>query len=314
MTSLPTAAIAVTTCGACASPRTAPYAHVLDVEYFTSDRQFTYVVCETCGALSLDDPPVDQLAVIYPPNYYSFQPDGKSLGLRIKDALDRRLFRDCLNKLPDQPLAVLDVGGGSGHQLTLIRELDPRIQKTVVADLDVRAESLARAAGHNYFQGRIENYQPEMQFDLILALNLIEHVARPLEVLTKLKDCLSDSGMVLIKTPNIDSLDHRLFRNKNWGGYHCPRHWVLFNRESFVTIATKAGLRVSHFAYTQGAPFWAVSILASLQRRKLIRLDSSHPAYQHPLYRVLTLLFAAGDFLRRPFAKTSQMFVILVRD
>jgi hypothetical protein len=75
-------------------------------------------------------------------------------------------------------------------------------------------------------------------------------------------------------------------------------------------MATKAGLRAGHFAYTQGAPFWAVSILAA---KEVDPLDASHPAYRHPLYPVLTLLFAACDFLRRPFAKTSQMFVILVR-
>ena len=119
--------------------------------------------------------------------------------------------------------------------------------------------------------------------------------------------------MVLIKTPNIDSLDYRWFQHRNWGGFHCPRHWVLFQRESFLSLATKAGLSVSRFAYTQGAPFWAVSVLAALQERQLIRLGANRPAYQHPLYRVLTLLFAAFDFLRRPLAKTSQMFVILVR-
>ena len=110
-----------------------------------------------------------------------------------------------------------------------------------------------------YFLGRIEEYQPDTEFDLILALNLIEHVANPLEVMTKLKDCLSTPGMVLVKTPNIDSLDHRLFRHKNWGGYHCPRHWTLFDRESFLNLASEAGLRVTYFAYTQGAPFWAWS-------------------------------------------------------
>ena len=299
-------------CAACASSETQPYAQARDVEYFTSARQFTYVRCANCGALSLVNPPIDELALIYPSNYYSFQPTDNSLGLRIKDALDRRLFRRCLKQLPDRPLALMDVGGGSGHQLTLIRDLDVRVQKTLIADLDVKAESLARAAGHSYFLGRIEEYQPDTEFDLILALNLIEHVANPLEVMTKLKDCLSPPGMVLVKTPNIDSLDHRLFRHKNWGGYHCPRHWTLFDRESFLKLASEAGLRVTYFAYTQGAPFWALSILAAL-KGKLYHGDPRHPTYQHPLYPALTLLFAAGDFLRRPFAKTSQMFVILMR-
>lgn len=298
-------------CGACHSLQTFPYAQVRDVEYFTSDQDFTYLLCDDCGAVSLRNPPIDQLSVIYPPNYYSFQPTEKNLGLKIKDALDRRLFRRCLNQLPQRPLAVMDVGGGAGHQLTLLREVDARVQKTVVVDLDAKAEALARAAGHDYFHGRIEEYRPENKFDLILALNLIEHVAHPLQVLRQLKNCLSESGLVLIKTPNIDSWDQQLFRDKNWGGFHCPRHWVLFDRESFLAMAAKAGLGARSFAHTQGAPFWAVSLLAALRNKKLVRLDANRPAYQHPLYKIFTLFFAALDFLRRPFAKTSQMFVIL---
>jgi 2-polyprenyl-3-methyl-5-hydroxy-6-metoxy-1,4-benzoquinol methylase len=298
-------------CLACGSAEATSYAQVQDVEYFTSNKFFTYVSCPACGAVSLAQPPVEKLAEIYPGNYYSFQPFEKSIGTRIKDALDRRLFRRCLQEFPDRPLAVMDVGGGSGHQLTLIRGLDARVQKTVVVDLDATARSLALAAGHSFFHGRIEDYEPDGKFDLIIALNLIEHVADPLGVLSKLKDSLSPSGMVIIKTPNIDSLDHRLFRNKNWGGFHCPRHWVLFNRKSFLALAARAGLSARTFAFTQGAPFWAVSVLAALHRRKLVKMGAARPAYLHPLYPFLTLAFAAFDFLRRPFAKTSQMFIIL---
>jgi 2-polyprenyl-3-methyl-5-hydroxy-6-metoxy-1,4-benzoquinol methylase len=311
--SLPVQKTIVGECPVCASTSLRHYATVRDVEYFTSDEQFDYLKCDGCGAVSLSDPPLDRLSEIYPPNYYSFQQTARSLGTRVKDALDRRLFRRCLAKLPNRPLAVLDVGGGAGHQLSLIRGLDERVQKTVVVDLDKTAESLAKSAGHEFFHGRIEDYRPDVQFDLIIALNLIEHVAKPLEVLEKLQNCLSDTGMLIIKTPNIDSLDHRLFRDSNWGGFHCPRHWVLFDRESFLGLASRAGLRATTFAFTQGAPFWAVSVLAALHRKKLIRLSAARPAYQHPLYGILTLFFAGIDFLRRPFARTSQMFVILTR-
>jgi SAM-dependent methyltransferase len=286
---------------------------VRDVEYFTSNQEFAYVLCQDCGAVSLVDPPVHDLARIYPPNYYSFQTGGPGLAQRVKDVLDKRLFRGCLQQLPASSLAVMDVGGGSGYQLSLIRQIEPRVQKTLVVDLDARAKSLAEGQGHLYFHGRIEDYQPQAPFDLILALNLIEHVANPGEVLLKLKDCLSPTGLLLIKTPNLDSLDQRLFRHKNWGGFHCPRHWVLFTKESFLALTAQVGLAAAHFSYTQGAPFWAVSVLAALQRRKWIRLDGAHPAYQHPLYRVFIILFAAFDFVRRPWAKPSQMFVILRR-
>jgi SAM-dependent methyltransferase len=300
-------------CGACGNCHTTNYASVRDVEYFTSDTSFLYVRCTNCHAVSLVDPPLDQLAKIYPPNYYSFQAAGKSLASRVKDALDKRLFRWCLRQLPRRPLAIMDVGGGAGYQLDLIRGLDSRVTSTTVVDLDSQAQAIAEAHGHAYFHGRIEDYAPPQRFDLILALNLIEHVANPLEVLTKLKDCLTAEGMLLIKTPNIDSLDARWFRHHNWGGFHCPRHWVLFDRSSFLTVAFKAGLAPKRFQYTQGAPFWAVSFLAALQKRGWIELSAARPAYTHPLYKLFIVFFAAFDLLRSPFAKPSQMFCVLRR-
>jgi SAM-dependent methyltransferase len=196
----------------------------------------------------------------------------------------------------------------------LIRALDTRVALTTVVDLDPQAETLAKANGHEYFHGRIEDYQPAKRFDFILALNLIEHLANPSEVLVKLRECLTTEGMLLIKTPNIDSLDARLFRHRNWGGFHCPRHWVLFDKASFLHVAREAGLSVLQFKFTQGAPFWAVSILAALRKRGLVRLDASRPAFRHPLYRLLIVLFGAFDLMRSPFASPSQMFCILRRD
>lgn len=302
-----------TPCPACNATDTMPYASVRDVEYFTSSDVFEYVQCARCQALSLLNPPIDRLAQIYPPNYYSFQAVEKSVALRAKDALDKRLFRACLRKLPDRSLAVMDVGGGIGYQLDIIRHLDRRVTVSTVVDLDPQAEAVAREHGHFYFHGRIEDYEPETKYDLILALNLIEHVANPLEVLTKFRNCLTPEGMILIKTPNIDSLDARLFRHRNWGGFHCPRHWVLFDKPSFLALAARTGLKALSFKYTQGAPFWAVSCLAALQEHGLIRLDATHPAFRHSLYKLLVVIFAAFDLLRAPVSKPSQMFCVLGR-
>jgi hypothetical protein len=116
---------------------------------------------------------------------------------------------------------------------------------------------------------------------------------------------------VLVKTPNWDSLDARIFRHRSWAGYHCPRHWVLFTRGSFARLAGMANLKVVDFKYTQGAPFWAASFLNYLRARGLTRIDRDRPVVQHPCFGLLNAAFAAFDFMRMPFAKTSQMFFIL---
>jgi 2-polyprenyl-3-methyl-5-hydroxy-6-metoxy-1,4-benzoquinol methylase len=310
LTAVPTDSAAVQ-CPACASVGASWWAEATDGEYFTTTETFRYLRCKTCGVLFIDPVPYDRLAEIYPPNYYSFVSPENSLVQRLKRKLDERMFRGLLRDLPGTSLNLLDVGGGAGWELTWIRELEPRIHFTQVVDLDAAAEATARANGHEYFRGRAEEFVTERRFDLILMLNLIEHVQDPRALLAKMRGVLSPGGLIFLKTPNTDSLDARIFRHANWAGYHCPRHWVLFTRESFSELAAKVGLKVASFRYTQGAPFWAASILYWLHRHGMISLSRNRPAWYHPLFGPISAGCAIFDFLRMPFSKTSQMFVTL---
>jgi 2-polyprenyl-3-methyl-5-hydroxy-6-metoxy-1,4-benzoquinol methylase len=281
-----------------------------DIEYCTIPDPFDFYECKNCKLLQIDPVPVNKLSVIYPSNYYSFVLHKKGMVDKIKEWMDKRLFKKILKRLKGD-IKILDVGGGSGWLLNVIRSISERIKFTQVVDLDSNAEKLAKENGHEYFCGRIEDFETTQKFDFVLLLNLIEHVENPLAVLNKIEHILTDQGIILIKTPNYDSLDARLF--KNWGGLHCPRHWVLFSKKSFAKLAEKANLRIQTLSYTQGAPFWAVSVLAAMSKRKWITITSERPVVKHPLFPVLLGIFAALDLIRKPFAKTSQMFIILSR-
>jgi SAM-dependent methyltransferase len=232
---------------------------------------------------------------------------------RVKDWLDRRWFRHLTRRVPGAELSALDIGGGNGQQLSSLRAADPRIRRTVVVDFDEEAEVAARALGHEYVRGRIEDAAVTGPFDVILLLNLIEHVADPLRVLEKARSLLAPTGLLVIKTPNHRSVDASLFRNENWGGYHCPRHWVIFTRASFEQTARKAGLRVVQASYTQGAPFWTVSVLGWLDQRHAVHITIDRPAWMHPMYAPLAALFAGIDFARGAVAPLSQMTFALAR-
>jgi len=298
-------------CTLCGGVHAEYWATTRDIEYYSVEGDFTFYRCRDCDALYIDPMLGDRLSEIYPDNYYSFTHALDSPVYRIKQWLDARLLRGILGALPGDALAALDVGGGTGWQLSLLQRIDPRVRVTQVVDIDDDAEAAARARGHEYFHGRIEDFETEQKFDLILMLNLIEHVADPIGVLQKASGLLSPTGRILIKTPNFDSLDARVFRHRNWSGYHCPRHFVLFNAESFARAAAKASLRIHTLRYTQGAPFWSGSILNYLSTRNLVRVSKDRPMLSHPLSTPLFAVGAAFDFLRMPISKTSQMFVIL---
>jgi 2-polyprenyl-3-methyl-5-hydroxy-6-metoxy-1,4-benzoquinol methylase len=299
------------TCPACASTEHRLYGRFRDEEYFCCEDAFDYWQCDACATVFLHPLPIARLAEIYPSNYYSFQPHSRSLTVRIKEQLDRRYFQGILRKLPGDSIRVLDVGGGTGWLLDVLRTLDPRVRFTQIVDLDPEAGDKARAKGHAYACQRIEDFVTDGRFDLVLMLNLIEHVEAPQRVLAKVANLLSPSGIVLVKTPNMDAMDARLFRNAYWAGLHVPRHWSLFTRSSFERMIGGTGLEMRRFQYTQGAPFWAASVLASLKRSGLVDISARRPAVYHPLFGPLSALFAAFDIVRAPFGRPSQMYIVM---
>jgi 2-polyprenyl-3-methyl-5-hydroxy-6-metoxy-1,4-benzoquinol methylase len=93
-------------------------------------------------------------------------------------------------------------------------------------------------------------------FDLITAIEVIEHVESPIGFLRNIRRLLSPGGVALITTPNVDSLPARakfLLTGKirTMDEFSEPTHispifWDLLNRQ----FLTRAGLRVrEHFLF-----------------------------------------------------------------
>jgi SAM-dependent methyltransferase len=290
------------------------YATATDIEYFVTPDEFRFFQCAACDVLFIEPMLVDRLDLIYPSNYYSFQERGSNnVVSRVKEWLDARMFRKLMKGIPGAKVDILDVGGGTGWLVDILRDIDPRVAVTKIVDIDAGAEQEARSKGHSFFCGHIQDFRSEQTFDLILLLNLIEHVARPDLVLRLIANMLSSHGRVLIKTPNFRALDARLFRHRSWAGYHCPRHFVLFSRGSLERLLLHSGLKIEQFSYTQGAPFWTPSILELLRRRGLVSISAERPSFVHPLTPPLQALAAAFDFARGPFFPLSQMVVVATR-
>lgn len=298
-------------CPVCKQEHFSNWSQAYDYEYFSTPGLFNYYQCNDCKTIFIHPIPLDKLKQIYPPNYYSFVRSSKNPVARIKEWIDKLFFKKVLKKIKPEKINVLDIGGGTGWLVSNLKKAESRIDFTQIVDIDENAGQLAIANGHAYFQGRIEEFNSEKKFHLILLLNLIEHVADPLGVILKAGSLLAEGGIIIIKTPNTESWDARLYKKSYWGGLHCPRHWIIFSEKSFRLMLAPTPLRIRQMKYTQGAPFWAFSIIAALYRKKLVRISAKRPIIFHWLFAPLSAFFAAFDFLRKPFAKTSQLFILL---
>jgi len=287
------------------------YARATDIEYFTTEREFDFYHCVNCDLLFIAPMLSNELSTIYPPNYYAFdEKSQKTLAWKAKRWLDRRLLRGVTSRVPGEGLSIVDVGGGTGWMAAAARAADHRVAKTLIVDLDRQAEARARSEGHGFFCGRIEDFVSNETFDLILMLNLIEHVSNPNQIMRAAAKLLSPRGRIFIQTPNFRSLDAFLFRHRSWGGYHCPRHFVLFSERSLRQLLDRNGLAIETFRYTQGAAFWTTSLMHEMAQRNIISAGPNRPYHTHPAAPLLQIFAAAFDFVRLPFSKTSQMIVV----
>jgi SAM-dependent methyltransferase len=301
-------------CLVCGRHLDTEWTSAIDVEYGSTTDRFRYLYCGDCEALSIDPVPSDRLTEIYPPTYYSFA-SGKSVleadrnpVTRVKARLDARTFRRALRHVDTRRgLAILDVGGGTGDIAAgLVRAAGQGTSATVV-DIDPESIEVARSRGLAGFAGRFEDFETDERFDLILMLNLIEHVADPVGMLRRAGELLSSGGVVWVQTPNFRSLDARLFRRRNWTGLHCPRHWVVFSKRGLGDAFEAAGLEPVLVEHSQGGSFWATSILALLRRRPLEGDGLPNPLIRHPAFMPLAAVGAAFDLLTRPVRSTSQL-------
>jgi len=249
-------------CALCGRRDGTPLARGFDFEYGTTREEFTFHRC-ACGGVYLDPRPAPSaLGRIYPSDYYSYD-FARKLGplvMRFKAWSDRTKVRGYRPYLGPGG-RVLDVGCGDGHGLREIATAVPHALDLTGVEFSEHAIAAAESRGVHVIRGRIEDVElPRDAFDLIVMNQLIEHVREPRVVLERIAAALSPRGHVFLETPNLDSLDARLFGRRYWGGYHLPRHFHLFDTRTFERLAGQAGLRIVAHRPLVCPQFWIISV------------------------------------------------------
>lgn len=257
------------TCNLCGGFRRTLVTKGQEHEYTnTTDDQFTLVRCSDCGLVYMDPrPDVSELATIYPPNYYSYNQDSLrktakpgSLLMKIRyNGFRAKINRSLqlVGKKATESVRVLDIGCGDGHLLNLYKEVAGERIDTTGVDFNLSGVILAAAQGHNTYSGRFEDVDlPEKYFDLVVASHVIEHVPDPKGFTEKVWRVLKPGGIFWFETPNVGSVDAKWFQKEHWGGYHFPRHWYFFSKETISKLAGQTQFKVEMIDFVPNAIFW----------------------------------------------------------
>ena len=235
-----------------------------DYEYETCSNPWNVVRCNQCGFCWLNPRPcTDQLATIYPPDYYSYDLNSSinPIALKAKKFIDRRKLESILKLVSGRAGRYMDIGCGDGRFLYSAEDLGFARSDIYGLELDSHCVERLRREGFNVSAERIEDVVSvkDGSLDLVSMFHVIEHVDNPVEVVQKVAELLSDGGVFAVETPNMQSLDAKLFSTSFWGGYHFPRHWTFFDESSLTRLFNSCGLEVIAIKYMTGHSFWSYS-------------------------------------------------------
>jgi len=138
---------------------------------------------------------------------------------------------------------LLDVGCGGGLFLSVMHDLGWQVSGT---ETDGRAAATARrrVPTATIHEGLLEELGlAESTYDAITLSHVIEHVPDPESMLRCCARLLRPGGQMVLVTPNAASLGVARF-GRAWRGWEVPRHIHVFDRETLVRVAERAGIEV----------------------------------------------------------------------
>ena len=179
-----------------------------------------------------------------------WDPDGASAMLHklnpvrlayIRDMVDQHFHLDECTLRPLTGKSALDVGCGAG----LLAEPLARLGATVTV-VDAAPELIAVAKAHAAGQGLEIDYRAvgvealDGQYDLVTALEVIEHVADPQAFVRSLAQRLAPGGLLILSTPNRTAWSRLLTITLSEGLGRIPRG--THDYEKFIDPDTMRGL------------------------------------------------------------------------
>jgi SAM-dependent methyltransferase len=282
-----------------------------DFEHRTTGAQeFRFLRCTTCGTLVLDPRPADdQIAGLYPPDYVSYRFDRLNPVMRWGRDFVQRRKTSIIGRLVPAGGTIVDVGCGTGTLLRLARARYGSTFRLIAWDYPGPHLDGLASAGIEVVAAGIDPAHVPRGADLFVLNQVIEHVPHPDQLLTMLAEALTPGGHIAIETPDTDGLDARWFARRYWGGYHIPRHMVLFNRRNLRTLLERCGFHVTESASLVSPAFWVQSLRNALSESRVPQLARLCALGNVPL----VAMCAAVDLLAAPFVGTSNQRLVARR-
>ena len=249
----------------------------------------------------------------------------KFAGLINKFPLFRRLFYTSLDMLllrqwyvkreikkhfsKDKPIRFYDAGAGFGQYSYFISK---HFKKAKVHAVDLKTDymdSFARyAAKHNgqdftAQQADLTAYVPKDKFDLLLAIDILEHIENDEQVLRNFRDVLTEGGKLIISSPSTFDESAKFTEEHVRPGY---------SKEEIISKLESAGFRIVLFEYSYGKwghIAWLLTLKYPMSMLGISKLFFLLLPFYYLLFYPLSALFMLCDLNLKNKAGTGVVVV-----
>jgi 2-polyprenyl-3-methyl-5-hydroxy-6-metoxy-1,4-benzoquinol methylase len=281
-----------------------------DFEYRTTGVDEWQIVECVCGTRLLDPCPADsEIASLYPPDYEPYQFHTMSMLVRLARGFVQRRKVESVRSVAGNGAVIIDLGCGSGALLAHLQDRGDPTWRLIGWDLPGPHLDRLRQTGIEVIAAPIGPVD-DVVADVVILNQVIEHFRDPGAIIDLCESILRPGGHVIIETPATDGMDARLFRSRHWGGYHVPRHLVLFNHRSLAKLVESRAFRVVRAEALASPAFWVQSLHHWLTERRHGHAFARFFVVRNPLALALATI---PDVVSSRYGRTSNQRLIARR-
>lgn len=208
---------------------------------------FSIVQCNDCSFVYVNPRIANEdLGRIYEHNYFtnkSYGYIGYQVDKRLRIRNFKRWLQDAKKFMPvEKKVNALDIGCAAGYCLDVMKTNG---WNAYGLELDEEMYNNLKISGYNVYHTKLEDFESPQRYTVICLFDVIEHITSLDTAFEKLFHLLDDEGVIVIVTPNYNSLQRKLFRKK-WFQYKPIEHIQYFTKESLTVFAERNGLQVIH--------------------------------------------------------------------
>ena len=207
---------------------------------------------------------------------------------------------------------ILDIGAGYGFFLEIARQQGWEVYGTELTD---EAVTHCVNKGIKMYKGELQEIPlKENCFDVIVAIEAIEHVNNPREYIEGAYKSLRKGGLFYLTTPNFNAILRYHLRDKyNIIGY--PNHLCYFTSSTLQKLVTEYGFRTEKIA-TTGISLTRLKTSKGKSNQEFVSETSDDEMIRYKIERSRTLklikyvsngilnFFKIGDSLKGSFIKS----------